>query len=151
MSLAQAVAVVSLSPEVVGDLLGTHHREVEKACLEIMSAALTDDPRDLALRWRTIEQQLVGHMAAEEHLLMPAFQRAEPQNAHDLRGQHAVLRDHAFEIGVAVQLHAIRCEQLQDFVEELRAHAHREQATLYRWAQDHLDIMTRQKLLAAVR
>lgn len=122
----------------VGQILEQHHREIEEACLAIMSAGFADEPRDLTRRWGEIERQLRDHMAAEEHLLLPAYQRADPENAQDLRDQHARLRERAFEIGVAIQLHTIRCEQLQEFVAELRAHAANEEASLYRWADRQL-------------
>jgi Hemerythrin HHE cation binding domain len=141
----------SLANHPVDDVLGTHHHQIEAACLEIMSAAFTGDSRDLAARWRVIEREFLAHMAAEERLLLPAYQRAEPKNAQDLRSDHAVLRERALEIGVAIQLHTIRCEQLQHFVEALRAHAHREEVGLYRWAQDHVDINRRHTLFTLVR
>ena len=122
----------------IGRILDQHHREIEDACLAILSAGFADQPRDLTQCWSDIEHQLLDHMAAEEHLLFPAYQRADPENAQDLRDQHAVLRQRAFEIGVAIQLHTIRCEQLQQFVAELRAHARNEEASLYRWADRYL-------------
>lgn len=141
----------SLANHPVDDVLGTHHHQIEAACLAIMSAGFTGDSRDLASRWRDIERELLEHMAAEERLLLPAYQRADPENAQDLRDDHAVLRERALEIGVAIQLHTIRCEQLQHFVEALRAHAHREEVGMYRWAQDHVDINRRHTLFTLVR
>jgi hemerythrin superfamily protein len=76
-------------------------------------------------------------MTAEEQLLFPAHQHAEPENAQDLRDQHARLREQAREVGIAVQLHTVRMEQIQAFVAALRAHAQREEASLYRWADRH--------------
>jgi hypothetical protein len=122
----------------IGQSLDQHHREIEDACLAILSAGFADQPRDLVKCWADIEHQLLDHMTAEEHLLFPAYQREDPENAQDLRDQHARLRAMAFEIGVAIQLHTIRCDALQQFVAELRAHARNEEASLYRWADRHL-------------
>ncbi|HEX7840304.1 MAG TPA: hemerythrin domain-containing protein [Kofleriaceae bacterium] len=122
----------------IGQILDQHHREIEDACLAILGAGFADQPRDLVKCWADIEHQLADHMAAEEHLVIPAYQRVDPENAQELRDQHARLRAQAFEIGVAIQLHTIRCEQLQQFVAELRAHARNEEASLYRWADRHL-------------
>lgn len=129
-------AEISRSP--VGRVLAQHHREIEEACLAIMSAGFADQPRDLVACWRDVEHQLFDHMMAEEEFLFPAYQRAEPENAQDLRDQHAWLREHAFEIGVAIELHTIRIEQLRQFVNELRAHARNEEASLYSWAERHV-------------
>jgi hypothetical protein len=147
----QTVSAHALASHSVEDVLGAHHREIEAACFEIMSAGFADEPRDLTLRWVRIERELLEHMAAEERLVIPAYQHHDPENAQDLRDEHAVLREHALEIGVAIQLHTIRCEELQRFVDELRAHAVHEEVSLYRWAQTHLDRSRRHTLLALVR
>jgi hypothetical protein len=67
-----------------------------------------------------------------------------------LREQHSTLHDRAFDIGIAVQLHVIHCDQLREFIDELRAHAARENA-LYGWAQEHLKSDGRRQLLAVLR
>lgn len=151
MPHGQSLSCSTLACHPVDDVLGAHHREIEAACLEIMSAAFADDARDLSSRWGTVERELAEHMAAEERMVFPAYQQADPGNAQTLRDEHAVLREHAFAIGVAIQLHAIRCEQLQRFVDELRAHARHEEASLYCWAQGNLDPGHRHTLLALVR
>ncbi|HEX8109157.1 MAG TPA: hemerythrin domain-containing protein [Kofleriaceae bacterium] len=121
-----------------GQLLDQHHREIEEACLALLGAGYAGEPCELTRRWGEIEHQLYDHMMAEEHFLFPAYQRDEPENAQDLRDQHARLRALALEIGVAVQLHTVRMEQIQAFVAVLRAHGQREEASLYRWADRHL-------------
>ena len=130
------VAITSQRP--IGHVLDQHHREIEEACLTLLSAGFADEPRDLARCWGEIEHQLYDHMMAEEHFLFPAYQHAEPENAQDLRDQHARLREQALEIGVAIQLHAVRMEQIEAFVAELRAHARNEEVGLYRWAERHV-------------
>jgi hypothetical protein len=61
------------------------------------------------------------------------------------------LREGALALGIAIQLHTIRCEQLAEFVAMLRAHARHEETTLYRWAQGNLAPSRRHTLLALVR
>ncbi|HEU4726392.1 MAG TPA: hemerythrin domain-containing protein [Kofleriaceae bacterium] len=148
---AQSIPARSPATHSVEDVLGAHHREIEAECFEIMSAGFADEPRDLTLRWAKVERELLEHMAAEEQLAFPDYQREDPENAQDLRDEHAVLREHALEIGIAIQLHTIRCEQLQQFVDELRAHAAHEERSLYRWAQAHLDPDRRHALISLVR
>lgn len=129
-----------------GHILDQHHREIEEACLAILGAGLAGEPDELTRRWGEIEHQLFDHMMAEEHFLFPAYQHDEPENAQDLRDQHARLRELALEIGVAVQLHTIRMEQLQAFVAALRAHGQREEASLYRWADRHVSDAERHRM-----
>jgi len=151
MPNGQSVPCPTLAGCPVDDVLGAHHREIEAACLEIMSAGFADEARDLALRWGIVERELLEHMAAEERMVFPAYHQAAPKTAQALRDEHTSLREHALEIAVAVQLHAVRCEDLQRFVDELRAHARHEEASLYRWAEGNLDASHRHTLLALVR
>lgn len=125
---------VASPPPLIGHILDHHHREIEEACLALLGAGFAGEPCDLVRCWGEIEHQLHDHMAAEEQFLLPAYQHDEPENAQDLRDQHARLRELALEIGVAVQLHTVRMEQIQAFVAALRAHARCEEASLYRWA-----------------
>jgi len=125
-------------PPPSGHILDQHHREIEEACLALLGACGAGDPGDLARRWGEIEHQLYDHMMAEEHFLFPAYQHEEPENAQDLRDQHARLREQALEIGVATQLHIVRREQIQAFVAALRTHGECEEASLYHWADRHL-------------
>ncbi|HEX3758460.1 MAG TPA: hemerythrin domain-containing protein [Kofleriaceae bacterium] len=104
----------------------------------MVAAGFADEPGELIRQWGDIEHQLYDHMMAEEHFLFPAYQRDEPENAQVLRAQHARLRDHAMQIGVAVELQAVRMEQIEAFLAELQAHARCEEAALYRWADRHV-------------
>jgi len=130
--------VANRTPPPSGHILDQHHREIEEACLALLGACCAGDPADLARRWGEIEYQLYDHMMAEEHFLFPDYQHDEPENAQDLREQHAWLRELALEIGVAVQLHTVYSGQIQAFVAALREHGRLEEATLYRWAYRHL-------------
>lgn len=121
-----------------GHILYQHHREIEGACLALLGAGYSGEPGEIARAWGEIEHQLYDHMMAEEHFLFPAYQHDEPENAQALRDQHACLRELALEIGVAVQLGALRMEQIQRFVMGLRAHSRLEEMTLYWWADRHV-------------
>jgi len=115
-----------------------HHREIEDACLALIVAGLADEFSEMAKWWTLIERRLFDHMTAEEHLVIPAYQHADPENAQVLREQHAWLREQALEIGIAIQLHTVRLEQLRSFVAALRNHARNEEASMYRWAERHV-------------
>ena len=128
----------NLAPPPSGHILGQHHFEIEQACLALLDACCTGDPSEIARRWREMEFQLYDHMMAEEHFLFPAYQHDEPENAQDLRDQHARLREQALELGIAIELHTVDAEQIQAFVAALRDHDKREEASLYCWADRHL-------------
>jgi hypothetical protein len=128
-----------------GQLLDQHH-EIEHACLALLRAGCSGEPADFTRGWGEIEHQLYDHMMAEEHFLFSAYQYDEPDHAQRLRDQHARLRELAFEIGVAVELHALRMEQLQAFIAALRAHGQYEEASLYRWADRHVSDDARHRM-----
>jgi iron-sulfur cluster repair protein YtfE (RIC family) len=129
---------VTPTPPRIGHVLDQHHREIEAACIALVTDGFTDEPGDLTRLWGDIEHHLYDHMMAEEHFLFPAYQQADPENAQVLREQHARLRQHAMQIGVAAELHAVRVEQIEAFLADLRAHAQCEEAALYRWADRHV-------------
>lgn len=49
--------------------------------------------------------------------------------------EHAAFRKTLDELGVGVDLHAVKLDVAQEFVNALRAHARREDQLLYRWAE----------------
>jgi hemerythrin superfamily protein len=128
----------NLSPPSSGHILDQHHREIEETCLVLLGTCYAGNRSELARRWGEIEHQLYDHMMAEEHFLFPAYQHDEPENAQDLRDQHARLREMAMELGIAVELHTVHAEQIQAFVAALRDHDKREEESLYRWADRHM-------------
>jgi len=131
-------------------LLRDHHLEIESACLELMGAAFVDDPPILARRWSAFEHEVLDHMAAEEELLIPSYQSADPEQAQELRADHILLRDILEHVALDVELHAIRIERLKDLVAMLRAHAYREERTLYPWAQHHLPTVLRAQVVSRI-
>lgn len=130
----------------VGHVLRQHHGEIEEACLALIRAGIHSATVDLTRSWGDIELQLIDHMMAEEHFLLPSYQRDEPGRTQDLRDQHTWLRERAREIAIAIQLHSIRIEQLYEFAAELRAHAAYEERSLYRWADRAVPAEERRRL-----
>jgi hypothetical protein len=136
----------------VGDVLGAHHRDIEDRCLALLSRTgrTRDDARGLTRRWEQLEHALFEHMAAEERMVFLAYQRADARDARHLLDEHSTLRERALEIGIAIHLGTLRSEHVQRFVDQLRAHARHEDASLYRWAQRNLDHKERHALHALI-
>lgn len=132
----------------LGHVVDQHHREIEDACLALIAAGLANEPSEIAKQWASIERKLLDHMTAEEHLVLPAYQHADPGNAQALRDQHAGLREQVLEISIAIQLHTVRLEQLRQFVAALRAHATDEESSMYRWAERHVPEDLRHRMCA---
>jgi hypothetical protein len=64
------------------------------------------------------------------------FEREYPEETAGLREEHVRIRRLLADLGIQVELHALREQPARHFVESLRGHAGREELLLYRWAQD---------------
>lgn len=117
------------------------HHELERACLDLVK-----DPS----RWSEVEQLLRDHMLAEEELIIPAFQLTDPEEADELRTQHAQIRALIDEINTHIQRNGVHRERLRRLQAALRAHAGREDAELYPWAEHHLPVVARRQLMLRI-
>ena len=95
--------------------------------------------------WTLFDHHLRSHMEAEERFVIPALAKVDRLAALTLLREHNQIREEMLELGVACNLHELRFARSQELVAQLRDHAAREDALLYRWADQHLDL----KLLAA--
>jgi hypothetical protein len=115
------------------------HRHLERAGAKLVEAIAANDREETLLQWRALEAQLLAHMEAEERYVLPAFAKADREEALGLLREHGRLREQLLELGVAVELHSLRLHMLDDFIALLRAHAAREERLLYAWAAALLD------------
>jgi hypothetical protein len=112
------------------------HAEISALFDEVLAAFKSGD-RDLAaLVFTRFERRLEAHLALEDELLLPPLRRVDPDEAAALSADHEWIRAQLTELGIGVDLHLTRATWVAAFVEKLRAHARREDALLYRWADD---------------
>ena len=123
-----------------------HHRGLETLYNDLLADALSDDHRALLARWRRFESALEAHFLAEEELLLPRYAEVAPAETERLRADHGRIRQRIAQLGVDVELHQVRAGAIRILIDELRRHAFREEATLYRWAAGWLDEERRWKL-----
>lgn len=132
------------SDETADDTAGTvhvlaeHHRALDERINALVARAQGGDPGQLAAAWTAFEGELTRHLELEEAEILPAFAAHDPGEARALLDEHAALRTALGEIGMTLDLHCLRTEAVADFVRKLKAHAHREDAALYAWAQVHV-------------
>jgi hypothetical protein len=114
------------------------HERLERL-FEVLIAAFDADARqDAARLWGELERGLSAHMDFEERHVLPAFCAVDRVEAEDLLREHHLIRCRLTDLGVGVDLHLLRVEVVADFIALLRAHARREDALLYRWAEREL-------------
>ncbi len=101
--------------------------------------------------WTELDRGLAAHLEAEETYLLPLFDGFDPEEAAAIRANHAKIRALAAELGVLLDLHAVREAKAAELVAFLRAHAAREEAKLYPWATRALPEAPRRSLLERLR
>lgn len=124
-------------PDLKLRLLADHHR-LEKLFTLVMDAFEADAREDTQRLWTELEHGLERHFAAEERFLFPQFDQLDPAETAALRAEHVTILRQLEELGVGVDLKLVRAEVARAFIDSLRAHATREDAVLYRWADESL-------------
>lgn len=126
------------APEAVAFTLSEYHRALEALARELLARTYEDDSYDLVVAYRRFEHEVLEHLASEEDLLLPAYAEVAPTEAAAFRREHAEIRQVLERIGLDVELHVVRAEIIATFIRALQAHAAREDALLYPWAEEHL-------------
>jgi hypothetical protein len=126
------------TPDFFAFLHGSH-RHLERAGTKLVDAIVVNDREEMLVQWRLLETQLLAHMEAEERYVLPAFAKADREEAIALLREHGKLREKLLELGVALELHTLRLHMVENFIAQLRAHATREEQLLYAWAAAQLD------------
>ena len=126
----------------IADALARHHQGLEQAFDAIVVRADGGDAATLRAAWDAFERELLRHMEIEDIELLPLFERAQPDEGHALREEHDEIRENLFELGLALDLRELRAAQVRAFADRLRAHARREDQTLYPWLEGHVPQQT---------
>lgn len=117
---------------------------------QLLAAFAADDREEMARIWNEFDAGLNAHLEVEERYLIPALLRVSGRDARTIIQEHQHIRTRLGELGAALDLHIVRLDTARAFVDELRAHAAHEDAILYRWSDEHLDLEERNSLLAAL-
>jgi len=116
------------------------HAEIERLLTLLVSAVdANDDCQDLQCVWSQVECLLLDHIKTEEHEFFGLVAPAHRAEVEVLRAEHQYIRRALAELGVQVELHAVRKPQVDELVAFLRGHAERENQTLYRWLVERPD------------
>lgn len=131
----------------IREQLEADHVRLEALFAETLRRLAQDDRDETRAAWNAFERGLEAHLDAEEKLILPAFAYAHPAEAEAIRAEHGGLRAELLRLGVDVDLHAIRLDAASDFIRRLRDHAVREDALMYRWADENLEATIRAALV----
>jgi len=122
--------------EVKGRLLNDHSALEE--LLGKLTSALegSDNAAELCCLWTLFEQYLRDHLDTEERYLFPLVAATHRSEVEALRTEHQHIRSALSELGIAVDLHALRKASIDELIGYLHQHATREEHSLYNWT-DH--------------
>lgn len=142
---------VARPPALLHDVLLADHRRLEGLLERLLAAFVANDNRQMSTLWTELERGLLAHMETEEAQLLGRLEGAFPFVAEAILRDHQRIRQQLAELGIAVDLHAIRLETARAFFDDLRAHSDREELLLYRWADDLLDATERAAIVDGLR
>lgn len=126
------------SPDDLRLLLSRDHERLDRLFRDLLAAFEVDARSEVGRLWNEFDGDLRAHMQLEEEQLLPRFEQVDAPEAAALRREHDAIRDKLLQLGVGVDLHFTRHNQVEEFVRELRAHAKREDALMYQWVQTHV-------------
>jgi len=112
------------------------HKEFEASLERLRAFALADDAELLQGEWNELESAILRHIDAEDMFLLPGFSRDQPDVAATLHSEHAEIRRQLGEVGLALDLHTLRLEQIDALYRAVARHAALEERTLYPWADE---------------
>ena len=108
----------------------------------VLELAHTDARRELDQRWAAYEDGLLAHLDAEETYLIPGLALHDPALAARILKDHGRFRTQIAQVGIGLQLHVVREDQLLLLAQDLRAHAIMEEEPLYAWADTSISPST---------
>lgn len=141
----------STVPTAVRAAFSADHGELDRLFSELSAAFEAEVPTEHARLWSALDERLRAHLDLEEREMLPRLAVARPEEAAAIRREHDELRRWLLELGVGVDLHTTRAEAVEQFIDLLRRHARREDALLYRWADETLAVGERSALVDRIR
>ncbi len=120
------------------NLLSQDHQRLDAMLENVLELVHVDVRPQLNERWAAYEDGILAHLDAEEMFLLPGLKAHDPACAARISEDHAKIRELLAEIGVGLDLHIVREDQVRELALFLRAHAKMEEVPLYTWADTNL-------------
>ncbi len=135
----------------IRDELHADHLRLERLFGELVDTVETADPPTIQQMWSRFESGLMAHFDAEERYILPLLEKDHAAEVRGIEEEHDRIRRLVAELGVRADLHTLRKNVVDDLVASLRAHAEREDRTLYPLADAALDEEARSRLFEFLR
>lgn len=121
----------------VRDMLLHDHERLAKLARRVATCVDANDVHEALVAWKPLEDGVLAHFDSEEMYILPALEPTDPGEVGELRAEHDKLRATLGELGMALELHTARKSAFDDFAARIQKHADREEALMYRWAEEH--------------
>jgi hemerythrin superfamily protein len=126
------------------------HRDIEALLEDLAHCAASSSPA-LEATFNDLERRLMAHMDAEEQYLLPLVEVSYPAESERTRLEHARIRQLVSQLGLAIELHAVREPQIAELVQLLREHAEREDRTVYDFAGERASSAVEHRLASLLK
>lgn len=136
---------------VLGQRLLRDHQALHAALKQLAEDAEAPQVGQLVRTWASFEKQLYAHLEAEEQLLLPLLEASHPAEVARTRRQHEEIRKLVTELGVAVELHTVRRDDILRLVALLERHAEQENVGLYGLAGERASVAVEHRLAALIK
>jgi hemerythrin superfamily protein len=133
------------------DLLREHHEKLDRVFDHLVERTRAGDAAAADETWTEFERELLAHMEAEEKFILPLLDQSAPADAAHVRNEHEHIRAMLHEMGISLELHTLPAEKVHSFVQFLREHATKEEASLYPFADRFLSEDQKHGLLERLR
>lgn len=120
----------------VRESLGSDHEAIDHRLSDLVNAVEGAGFPTILQVFREVDRGLRAHIDSEERYLLGRFEELHPREIRELRQDHERFRRALDELSIETELHTLRKERIDDLVAQLRAHARKEDATLYQWADE---------------
>ncbi len=127
------------------------HRELDSILRCLAQDAEAPVAGVLESSWDAFEQRILRHMQAEEQYLLPLVEVSNPLEVERTRGEHIKIRDLLAELGLAIQLHAVRASDIYNLIDLLRAHAKHEDEALYQLAGNKASVAVEHGIFESIK
>lgn len=132
-------------------LLLDDHRRLDALLDRLLAAVRADDREASQKTWKKVEEGLLRHFDVEEMFVFPSLRDGYGTEVEQLRREHDGLRRQLGELGLAVELHTLRCEAIEKLCAALREHAEREDSLAYVQAGHSLSVGVARSIASRIK
>ena len=116
-----------------------HHARLEACGRHVLSMLSLEGPESAATSFGPWRRALDAQLEAEETFLLPRLERANPRTSQTIHDHHARLRTATDRVARSLEGLSSDERPLQELLDLLSQHCHREETELYRWAETAID------------